>query len=111
MSNDTSYKDKKVITIGTVSELTGLSERQIRYYEERKLIFPERSKQGIRKYSFSDIEKLMEIANKIEDGLQTGEIRREMLKNKENEKKERVRDKMLRGQLNAHFHMNNIRDK
>ncbi|MCD8502788.1 MAG: MerR family DNA-binding transcriptional regulator, partial [Bacillaceae bacterium] len=31
-----SYKDKKVITIGVVSELTGLSERQIRYYEEKK---------------------------------------------------------------------------
>lgn len=43
MGNETSYKDKKVITIGVVRDLTGLSERQIRYYEERKLIFPERS--------------------------------------------------------------------
>ncbi|MFD6443440.1 MerR family DNA-binding transcriptional regulator, partial [Peribacillus sp. NPDC060186] len=39
-----SYIDRKVISIGVVRELTGLSDRQIRYYEERKLIFPERSK-------------------------------------------------------------------
>jgi MerR family transcriptional regulator, global nitrogen regulator len=54
--SEASYKDKKVITIGIVRELTGLSERQIRYYEERKLIFPERTPGGSRKYSFSDIE-------------------------------------------------------
>ncbi|MDV2686965.1 MerR family DNA-binding transcriptional regulator, partial [Alkalihalophilus lindianensis] len=33
MTNEASYKDKKVITIGIVRELTGLPERQIRYYE------------------------------------------------------------------------------
>ena len=73
-----SYKDKKVITIGVVSELTGLSERQIRYYEARKLIFPERSKTGIRKYSFQDIESLVEIANQLEEGIWTNEIRKEL---------------------------------
>ncbi|MGG3955198.1 MerR-like DNA binding protein [Anoxybacillus vitaminiphilus] len=89
------YKFKKVISIGIVSELTGLSPRQIRYYEERKLIFPERSK-GIRKYSFADVERLMEIADKREEGVTTREIRNEMTKE--------VREKMLKGQMNAHFH-------
>lgn len=97
-----SYKDKKVITIGIVSELTGLSPRKIRYYEERKLIFPERTKQGTRKYSFSDIETLMEIADKIEDGVQTFEIRKEMLK-REKAKTFDEKKKMIQGQLNAHF--------
>lgn len=92
------YKDKKVINIGVVSELTGLSERQIRYYEERKLIFPERTKGGTRKYSFNDVEKLMEIANKIEDGMQTTEIKQE-------ESKKDIRDKMIRGQINAAFNI------
>ncbi|MCP1145145.1 MerR family transcriptional regulator [Lysinibacillus endophyticus] len=72
------YRSKKVISIGTVSELTGLSERQIRYYETRKLIFPERSKTGIRKYSFLDIERLIEIANHLEEGVWTQEIRKEL---------------------------------
>ncbi|WP_166246544.1 MerR family transcriptional regulator [Paenibacillus turpanensis] len=75
------YQDKKVITIGLVSELTGLSIRQIRYYEQRKLIFPERTKGGTRKYSFSDIEKLIQISEHMEDGLQTFEIRQLQKKN------------------------------
>jgi DNA-binding transcriptional MerR regulator len=94
------FKDKKVITIGIVSELTGLSERQIRYYEERKLIFPERSKGGTRKYSFLDVDKLVKIANQMEDGLQTFEIRK--IQEKENRE---IRDDMIRGQLNAHFNI------
>ncbi len=76
LMNIMSYRDKKVISIGLVSEITGLSVRKIRYYEERKLIFPERSKGGTRKYSFADVERLIDIANHIEDGLQTYEIKR-----------------------------------
>lgn len=103
MVDETSYKHKKVITIGVVRELTGLSDRQIRYYEERKLIFPERSKGGNRKYSFSDIEALMEIANKMEDGVQTYEIRQEMIKKQKDIDRESLRKKMIQGQLNAQF--------
>lgn len=78
VKNDNSFKEKKVITIGIVSELTGLSERQIRYYEARKLLFPERSKTGIRKYSFQDIERLIDIANKLNDGIWTHEIKKNL---------------------------------
>lgn len=103
MESETSYKDKKVITIGIVRELTGLSERQIRYYEERKLIFPERSAGGSRKYSFSDIELLMEIANKIEDGIQTHEIRQEMVREQKKRDEKEMRRQMIQGQINAQF--------
>jgi DNA-binding transcriptional MerR regulator len=103
MGNDLSYKDKKVITIGIVRDLTGLSERQIRYYEERKLIFPERSAGGSRKFSFSDVELLMEIANKIEDGIQTHDIRKEMIRDQKKQNQEDVRRKMIQGQINAQF--------
>ena len=102
MANDFSYKDKKVITIGIVRDLTGLSERQIRYYEERKLIFPERSPGGSRKYSFADVELLVAIANKIEDGVQTHEIRKEMLR-EQKKNQDDVKRKMIQGQLNAQF--------
>jgi DNA-binding transcriptional MerR regulator len=103
MAKDSSYKDKKVITIGIVRDLTGLSERQIRYYEERKLIFPDRSAGGSRKFSFSDVELLMEIANKIEDGIQTHDIRKEMLREQKKHNQEDIRRKMIQGQLNAQF--------
>lgn len=102
LANEAHYKDKKVITIGIVKELTGLSERQIRYYEERKLIFPDRTQGGSRRYSFADVEELVDIANKIEDGVQTYEIRQEMLREKKR-KDEASHKKMIQGQLNARF--------
>ncbi len=86
-TDEQSYKDKKVISIGIVSELTGLSVRQIRYYEERKLIYPQRSSRGTRKYSFADVERLMDIANKREDGVQTAEILKDMRKKEQALKK------------------------
>jgi MerR family transcriptional regulator, global nitrogen regulator len=99
-----SYKDKKVISIGTVTELTGLSERKIRYYEKRGLISPMRTERGTRKYSFSDIETLMKIADKREEGVQTKEIKEDM--DNENKKKMvNIRDDLLRQQLNAHFNV------
>ena len=85
--SDISYKDKKVISIGTVRELTGLTERQIRYYESRKLLFPERSKTGIRRYSFQDIEILVDIANQLEEGIWTNEIRKELQRREQPQKK------------------------
>ncbi|WP_407272580.1 MerR family transcriptional regulator [Radiobacillus sp. PE A8.2] len=103
MTNKYSYKERKVITIGVVSELTGLTERQIRYYEERKLIFPERSPKGNRKYSFADVEQLIEIANKREEGVQTFEIRQEMLKKKRTQDERKIRRELMRGEINARF--------
>ncbi|MFC5648239.1 MerR family transcriptional regulator [Paenibacillus solisilvae] len=66
--------EEKVMYIGIVSELTGLSERQIRYYEERKLVFPVRTKGGVRKYSFEDVNHLREINRNIKDGFRTFEL-------------------------------------
>ncbi|WP_112182377.1 MULTISPECIES: MerR family transcriptional regulator [Paraliobacillus] len=102
MIDNPSYKERKVITIGVVSELTGLTERQIRYYEERKLIFPDRSPKGNRKYSFADVEQLIDIANKREEGVQTYEIRQEMLKKKRKDER-KGRKELLRGEINARF--------
>ncbi|MEB4861321.1 MerR family DNA-binding transcriptional regulator [Priestia megaterium] len=89
------------MTMKIVTEMTGLSERKVRYYETKKLIFPERTPSGIRKYSFSDIEKLMDIAEKIEDGVLTREIRNDFLKRRK--KHINTRNDVIRGQLNAHF--------
>lgn len=106
MKENHSYREKKVITIGTVSEITGLSVRQIRYYEERQLIFPHRSDKGTRKYSFTDIERLMEIADMREEGVQTSEILKDFKKKESRGMDKDIRKKMLQGQLNAHFHYN-----
>ncbi|WP_164667266.1 MerR family transcriptional regulator [Virgibacillus doumboii] len=102
-NTDHVYKFKKVISIGTVCELTGLSERKIRYYEDRGLIFPTRTKRGTRKYSFEDIENLMEIATKTEEGTPTLEIKKELNKAKKKNSDNKIKEKMVRGQINAHF--------
>lgn len=101
-----SYKKIKAISIGAVSELTSLSERQIRYYEERKLVFPERSEGGTRKYSFEDIEKLIHISKKVSKGTLTYDIRQDEKRKNEEKIREyelRMKDKMIQGQLSAAF--------
>ncbi|MEI2393488.1 MerR family transcriptional regulator [Priestia megaterium] len=74
------YRDKKIMTMKIVTDMTGLSERKIRYFETTKLIFPARTPSGTRRYSFSDIETLMDIAEKIEEGVLTREIRDDFYK-------------------------------
>lgn len=69
----------KVMGIGMVRELTGLTERQIRYYEDCQLIFPDRTPGGIRKFSFEDVEQLKEIHRKLKDGFHTFELRKTQL--------------------------------
>ena len=61
------YKEMKALPISAVSQLTGLTLRQIRYYEERELIQPERTAGGTRQYSFCDVERLLFLSSKKKD--------------------------------------------
>ncbi|WP_281883520.1 MerR family transcriptional regulator [Paenibacillus sp. YYML68] len=67
--------ENKIMSIGTVCEMTGLTERQIRYYEERKLIFPSRTHGGTRKYSLEDVETIREIGRQLQEGASTFELK------------------------------------
>ena len=58
-----------VFPIGTVMKLTDLSARQIRYYEEQRLVIPERSETNRRMYSLNDVDRLLEIKDYLADGL------------------------------------------
>ena len=58
-----------VFPIGTVMKLTDLTARQIRYYEEQRLITPERSDTNRRMYSLNDVDRLLEIKDYLSDGL------------------------------------------
>ncbi|MFY9856706.1 MAG: MerR family transcriptional regulator [Exiguobacterium chiriqhucha] len=92
------YKSKKVIGMGVITELTGLSERQVRYYESKGLVFPERTKGGSRIYSFHDVERLIDVASKLEDGWRIQDI-----KDREKRLSTKQRDDLIRGQLNSAF--------
>lgn len=91
------YKVKKVLTIGSVSDLTGLTGRQIRYYEERKLIEPARTAGGTRKYSFLDVERLVDISRSLAEGDSTFQIK------ERNRRSRSGTNKMIEGQLNSFF--------
>ena len=50
--------------ISIVMQLTDLTARQIRYYEEHDLIQPHRTEGNRRMFSLNDVDKLLEIKDK-----------------------------------------------
>jgi MerR family glutamine synthetase transcriptional repressor len=61
-------KKGKNITMKEAKEKTGLSSRQIRYYDEQELIFPARSRGNQRLFSASDIKRLQKIKELLAAG-------------------------------------------
>ncbi len=61
-------KAKKNITMKEAKEKTGLSSRQIRYYDQQDLVFPGRSRGNQRLFSENDIERLLKIKDLITAG-------------------------------------------
>lgn len=58
-----------VYSIGVVEKLTGLTGRQIRYYEQHGLIRPQRTKGKQRLYSPADVDRLLQIKELLNQGL------------------------------------------
>ncbi|WP_324669799.1 MerR family transcriptional regulator [Geochorda subterranea] len=64
-----------VYPIGVVQRLTGLSARQIRYYEKEGLLAPSRSRGNRRLYSVADVERLRHIKSLLQQGLNLEGVR------------------------------------
>lgn len=58
-----------VYSMGVAERLTGLTGRQIRYWEQHGLLSPSRTKGRQRMYSEADILKLKEIKRLLADGM------------------------------------------
>lgn len=100
--NDFERRNRPLFPISIVMELTELSARQIRYYEENKLINPARTKGRHRLYSFSDIDRLLEIKNLLEKRINLAGIK-EIFFQRELEKQtgeERLLQKKQQEQIN-----------
>jgi MerR family transcriptional regulator, redox-sensitive transcriptional activator SoxR len=65
-----------VISIGQMATRTGLSVSAIRYYEAKKLVKPERSKAGQRRFRRADIRRLSFILITQRLGFSIAEIRK-----------------------------------
>jgi len=112
--NDFERRNKPLFPISIVKELTELSARQIRYYEEQGLIKPARTKGGHRLFSFSDIDRLLEIKSLLEKkvnlaGIKEIFMRKEMeqhekaLREKQIREKNQITDQELRKKLHREF--------
>ncbi|KDN59119.1 MAG: MerR family transcriptional regulator [Exiguobacterium sp.] len=75
-------RSNPLFPIGIVQDLTQLTGRQIRYYEEQGLISPSRTESKRRLYSFNDVERLLAIKDFIDQGFNLAAIRH-MLDNEE----------------------------
>ncbi|KAB8137876.1 MerR family transcriptional regulator [Gracilibacillus oryzae] len=66
---------KATFPISVVEELTKLTGRQIRYYEEQGLVSPKRNLGNRRLFSLNDIERLKQIKAYIDQGINIAGIK------------------------------------
>ncbi len=67
---------RDVLPIGTVINLTTLTARQIRYYEEQGLVKPSRNAGNHRMYSLNDVDSLIRVMNDRKAGMSLADIKR-----------------------------------
>ncbi|WP_160719858.1 MerR family transcriptional regulator [Bacillus sp. USDA818B3_A] len=75
MSGSEIRRSMPLFPIGTVMQLTDLTARQIRYYEEHQLISPARTEGNRRLFSLNDIDRLLEIKDLIDQGVNMAGIK------------------------------------
>jgi len=68
-------REQACFPIRVVMEMTNLSARQIRYYEEQGLVKPSRNEGNQRMFSIEDIEQFREIKRFIEQGVNIAGIK------------------------------------
>lgn len=64
-----------VYGIGAVRTLTGLSDRQIRYYDETGLVVPTRTRGNRRLYSKADVDALEFVKRLLTEGRRVAEVK------------------------------------
>ena len=64
-----------LLSMNIVMQLTGLTARQIRYYEEQELIEPARTEGKQRMFSLDDIDVLLEIKDLLKTGVNIAGIK------------------------------------
>lgn len=69
-------KTMPLLPISIVMQLTDLTARQIRYYEEHDLIQPHRTDGNRRMFSLNDVDKLLEIKDLLDQGVNMAGIKR-----------------------------------
>ncbi|HET7578082.1 MAG TPA: MerR family transcriptional regulator [Bacillales bacterium] len=74
--SDNLRRNMPLFPIRIVKQLTELSARQIRYYEQNGLVHPARTEGNQRLFSFNDVDTLLEIKTFVEQGINLAGIKR-----------------------------------
>ncbi|MBM7632677.1 MerR family transcriptional regulator [Geomicrobium sediminis] len=96
-----------LFSIRIVKELTDLTPRQIRYYESHGFVKPARTEGNQRLFSFADVDRLLDIKQLIDRGVNMAGIKEMMMEQEQKYKKEqeereelkRLREQMKREAL------------
>ena len=62
-------RDRGVYGISTAAELVGMGVQNLRLYEARGLLVPDRTEGGTRRYSANDLDRLRRISDLLRAGL------------------------------------------
>ncbi|WP_188455622.1 MerR family transcriptional regulator [Virgibacillus oceani] len=82
--NDQDRRSMPLFSIGIVKKLTELTARQIRNYEEHGLINPERTSGNQRLFSFNDVDRLLEIKDLLDKGINLAGIKHLLVMEEQN---------------------------
>jgi MerR family glutamine synthetase transcriptional repressor len=95
--SDNIRRNMPLFPIGIVMNLTELSARQIRYYEEHDLVHPARTDGNRRLFSFNDVDRLLEIKELIDQGVNMAGIKKvlQVVNNQQAEQVDAVGQKEL----------------
>ncbi len=70
---------REAVSIGVVEDATGLTARQIRYYERWGLVEPGRSAGRHRQYTWDDVDRLKDIRRRLMAGQSLAAVREAMM--------------------------------
>jgi len=70
------HRQHAVYAISVAAELSGTAVQNLRVYERRGLLSPERTEGGTRRYSEADVERLVRIRELLDAGLNLAGIDR-----------------------------------
>lgn len=86
MSGSEIRRSMPLFPMSIVMQLTDLTARQVRYYEEHELVFPARTEGKRRLFSLNDIDKLLEIKDLLDQGINMAGIKKIFAVQEEQEK-------------------------
>jgi DNA-binding transcriptional MerR regulator len=65
---DANLLGRLVVGIGEVAEITGVPQRQLRYWQDKGIIFPTDDASSVRRYDYVNIKKILMIKELLDEG-------------------------------------------